>query len=588
MGGYMPNALYQTRTQYRMQNYPTFTTRSHSSSSTQSEYDNVNGTGRSALPPQQSANHHHPHLPPPHASSEAMHNLYNVNTHQTVHYSSADELGKSSSSEDLLNDANGEDFPPRVYLPSKHGSLEGAYRRRNTSGGAGGERHMQRYGSQEHHVGDQPSFVIPNLTPSRFGSKRESTAIAEYGSRVDAAGYPPDEYTVYSADAMSSNSGSSSAKDEYGDFPPPPPPHELNHWEEEEEHSPHHPHSHHYNPHNSQQHHQHQQSHLSHHGQYQPHHPQHHAGGGHHGGHHGDGYHSVRDQSVMESANGVPYMDSAQSAEAHGGQPNHWQYGGDGGGGGGVRQQQPPHTPQTEVPPQPFVQDSPYDSSNPMSPSAESPGAQQVMTVTKYQSYVEVSKPFEMSDFYKYSEKLRKQRNIQSRQQKLEAVLSGQPIPKSVSQESSLNGPPPVPVRYNSYISSTPGGSSPGPLSPVSSAYGSPARPSSPFNSSSQGSQRSSRPSSPYNVPGGGYQSPPSPAGTYQTVQSARTRSVGPYAVQSNLVQTQYQAQSMAYHGSTPHQVGTVPQHTAYQPPKAMSCEPVRSATKQTTPQSNW
>ena len=47
-----------------------------------------------------------------------------------------------------------------------------------------------------------------------------------------------------------------------------------------------------------------------------------------------------------------------------------------------------------------------------LSHNMESPTGQQQqnMTVTKYQNYVEVSKPFEMADFYKYSEKLRRQR----------------------------------------------------------------------------------------------------------------------------------------------------------------------------------
>lgn len=521
-GGYTPNALYQTRTQYRMQNYPTFTTRSHSSSSTQSEYDNLNGTNRhiAGPPPHPSSSSSSSHLPSSHLHynnnpNEAIHNFYNVNTHQMAHYNSADELGKSSSSDDLLNEMREQERQNQVWLPSKHGSLEGAYRKRNQSG----DGHVQRYMSSHGHHHHGEGFIIPHLTPSRFGSKRESTA--DYRDSM----YPSEEYTLYNMDDRS-QSGSSN-RDDY-DFPPPPPPHELNHWGEE--------------------------------GQPLQHQP------GYYNQMHGFNPTSVRDQAVLESDNGVPYMDSP-----HG---NSQQYSNE--STDSVKQQPPPHTPKTEVPPQSFIQDSPYDSSNALSPSMDSP--QQVMTVTKYQSYVEVSKPFEMSDFYKYSEKLRKQRTINSRQQKLEAVLSGQPIPKS--QE----GPPPVPVRYNSYISSTPGGSSPGPLSPVSSAYGSPARPSSPFNSSSQGSQRSSRPSSPYT---GGHISPPSPRNYQNVHQSVRTR--GPYAVQSNLVQTQYHAQSMAYQQGGNQQQSTNPaaQHLPYQAPKPMTCEPLRSAANKTPTQYN-
>ena len=504
-GGYTPNSVYQTRTQYRVQNYPTFTTRSQSSSSTQSEYDNVNGlpgSNRHMTPPHQHRFDHNP--------QETMHNMYNVSTNQTVHYNSADELGKALSSDDLLNDIEGNEHLSRIRLPSKHGSLEGAYRRRSQSGDVS---HIHRYASQEQNLGHQ-HFIMPHLVPSRFGSKRESTA--DYRDSM----YPPDDYTVYNmADVDEMSHSGSSVRDDYSnDFPPPPPPHEMNHLDD-----------------------------------------------------YGQLDDSVRDQSVQEdgNSNGLPYMDSTMPPHSvlspTGGQwyPNDLP--------GSVRQQPAPHTPQTEGPPQPYAQDA-YDS-DAMSPSVETPP--HLMTVTKYQSYVEVSKPFEMSDFYKYSEKLRRQRNIQSRQQKLEAVLSGQPLPKSASQESNIssNGPPPVPVRYNSYISS-PNAGSPGALSPVSSAYGSPARPSSPYTSSSQGSQRSSRPSSPYGAP-------PSP-GNYPSV---RTR--GPYAVQSNLVQTHYHAQSVAYHQGIPQQVGAVPQHTSYHPPKAMACEPLRSPATANTSNKN-
>ena len=72
---------------------------------------------------------------------------------------------------------------------------------------------------------------------------------------------------------------------------------------------------------------------------------------------------------------------------------------------------------------------------------AEPPG----MTVKKFQNYVEISKPFEMSDFYKYSERLRRQR-LSERDSLTSPVTSPLPdvtsplqppyVPASASSES--------------------------------------------------------------------------------------------------------------------------------------------------------
>ena len=137
-----------------------------------------------------------------------------------------------------------------------------------------------------------------------------------------------------------------------------------------------------------------------------------------------------------------------------------------------IRQQNPPRTPVFENPPLPFVQQ------DPPAQQMYSHTETQQMTVTKFQSYVEVSKPFEMSDFYKYSEKLRKQRTVERRQQKLEAVLAGQAIPSPQGARGQGDGsgaPSPAGGATARYTGYHPGSGATSPSQGSASASASPA-----------------------------------------------------------------------------------------------------------------
>lgn len=363
--------------------------RSQSGSSNQSEYDNMYA----------------------HSQQEAIHNLYNINTNQTMRYDSSDELKDGEGEEAYTAESQ------RLQLPSKHGSLEGAYRRRSRDF----EGHMNRAGSLE------DDLMLPSLAPSKYGSKRDSAA--DYNMEYHSSSLPPPRTRESDTDSISHSSSSTQEL--------PPPPREL----------------------------------LM-----------------------GDG----NEDSGFASYEGN-YQDKMWYEV---GEPS-----------SGLRQQPPPHTPQFESPPPSVVHQDQVSYQHESRSQLRSP--QQVMTVTKYQSYVEVSKPFEMSDFYKYSEKLRKQRNIQTKQEKLEAILSGKQIPPQPPHVDNVK-------RYPPYLTSPTG----------------------------------SRPESPYSS-----MNSPSP-GHYQ---SSHSRGY-PGGVMH------YQSQSVSYHshGSNTRQ--------AYTPLKPMTCEPMRDS----------
>ncbi|XP_046577028.1 uncharacterized protein LOC124284940 [Haliotis rubra] len=153
-GGYLASSVYATRTQYRSQMYPTLNSRSRSSSSNQSEYDNMKQAGRlegSVDSGFSSAN-----------------NMYNINSQRTSHYESTDHL-KMTANPNYQGEGVYDD---RLNLPSKHGSLDGAYRKAQQKYNS-----LERNSRQEH-PGNDPN--LPELTPSRFGSKRESQTEYEY------------------------------------------------------------------------------------------------------------------------------------------------------------------------------------------------------------------------------------------------------------------------------------------------------------------------------------------------------------------------------------------------------------------------
>ena len=135
---------------YRNQSYPTFT----SQSSTQSEYDNLNGSAGQSRHGR--------------SDQEVIHNLYNINTHSVTTYSSTDEL-KSERYDDY---DESECMGSGGRVPPKHGCFDSAHELRMCEGSC-----YDDYSSQPCYGGSlerNSSLRLSNLTPSKFGSKRES------------------------------------------------------------------------------------------------------------------------------------------------------------------------------------------------------------------------------------------------------------------------------------------------------------------------------------------------------------------------------------------------------------------------------
>ena len=316
----MPNAVYTT--QYRKQMYP-YKQPTHSSNSSQSEYDNIM------------------------AGQPAPHNLYNINTNRTSRYDSNDDILKSPETDGEGYDSF-EQHSSGAGRPSlaKHSSLEGAVYKQDPVPevyGVSGYSSLERNTSRTSQVVEDE---LNELTPSRFGSKRESHS-----------DYRDSHYQIV-------------------DMPPPP-------------------------------------SHLQYPGEFPP--PPKEAYSRGYGGEEGGGDSGHKEYGISSTSGGgsgnIPYIDSSQSSlTSSASSVPPYPYTGRYDGGAGQQPQQPP-------PPQPQQQQhqqSPYDSTGyPSSPqgtysdSTPSPGS---VSVTKYQNYVEVSKPFEMADVYKYSERRRRQR----------------------------------------------------------------------------------------------------------------------------------------------------------------------------------
>ena len=79
-------------------------------------------------------------------------------------------------------------------------------------------------------------------------------------------------------------------------------------------------------------------------------------------------------------------------------------------------------------------------SPQPQSPTPPPPAQSTLVTVTRFKPHMEVTKPYETSDFFKYSERLRKQRIIENYQRQLMGGLvsrSGASTPSHSSDSDS-------------------------------------------------------------------------------------------------------------------------------------------------------
>ena len=174
-----------------------------------------------------------------------------------------------------------------------------------------------------------------------------------------------------------------------------------------------------------------------------------------------------------------------------------------------------------------------------------------IVTIAKSSPHLEISKPFEMTDFFKYSERLRRLRLVEQYQQELMGSRSSSPSHHSSESDpqSPYHRPHPHPAPAHSQFRS---GSNPSPInSPLSSRHMkfAPIR--------SQDGDHSSYGNSVVSQ-------------TYNQDGVSTTMSRVQYTVQSHTGQVLYKAQ---HHSS---------KQTHYQPPTAMKCNPVRDSPQVT------
>lgn len=200
-----------------------------------------------------------------------------------------------------------------------------------------------------------------------------------------------------------------------------------------------------------------------------------------------------------------------------------------------------------------------------------------IVTV-KMSPHVEVSKPFEMKDFYKYSEKLRRQRLVEQYHQALVGSRASSPSHHSSDGDShhsstyhhSHAGAPSTPSHGTSgsqYGQSTP--------TPVHPAYRGTSSTSSNSPFGSPVSSRHMTSSHPY--PSSSYQDNSNYGNSWNNATtSTSTTTTSNYGVSTTTSRVQYTVQTQggrvlykAQHQSS--------KQTHYQPPSSMKCEPVRS-----------
>ncbi|CAL1543087.1 unnamed protein product [Lymnaea stagnalis] len=219
--------------------------------------------------------------------------------------------------------------------------------------------------------------------------------------------------------------------------------------------------------------------------------------------------------------------------------------------------------------------------SSPRGPATHATSA--LVTVTRLQPHTEVTKPYEISDFYRYSEKLRRQRIIDQYQRQLIGVdrMSRSSSPLSVDSEGHSS-------RSGSQHSASSG-----------QANQSPAHQPVPFSSSSSLKQTAGRPPQPYSRSVSAPLSSMQPTYYTQTIISPSkhaqplsptshldpslaypegqmtSSSSSSYTVKTHGPNVQYAMQSSSTYKIQ--QVHSSAKHSMYQPPQPMTCKPVRT-----------
>lgn len=266
-------------------------------------------------------------------------NMYNVNSQRTSHYDSMDEMKTPTNPEPF--DSVESVFESRIKLPSKHGSLDGTFRKSSLTSQKYGslERKSSKqrdsgYEQEKQHSDSDLNVNVTNLEPNRFGSKRESLSDSEPRTPIN---------NMLIELPVSHESPTHRYENNVQRVLSPDGP-----WEDST---------------------------------------------------------TTEPSPIIQSPNQAP----ANAVGSHG-------------VSGQLYSSQNVSTPQTEH--SVTIQ------------RVESPQSSTLVTVRKLQPHIEISKPFEMSDFYKYSEKLRRQRLLDHYQQQLMGSEKGSP-PSTPSQHSS-------------------------------------------------------------------------------------------------------------------------------------------------------
>ncbi|OWF55448.1 FERM domain-containing protein 4A-like isoform X3 [Mizuhopecten yessoensis] len=453
-----PQLCGEGRSQYNKKVYsPVLANRSQSSGSNmsnQSEYENVRGYNR---------------YDSQDSGFSSANNMYNLMTQRTSHYDSNDEI-KTPTNKEPHPDTDSAFSNDRIGQ-SKHGSLDGSYRKSLTS--------QQSYGSLERnskkrdqHPGSRPrdrqhsdsdtNIPVPDLEPSKYGSKRSSQSEYDVSTSRNSVVEVPVKHEDYHSTSVQ-------------------PEHHTNSWQDTAQTEP--------SPIVQS--------------------PQHLRQDGKDSVYSGQCYSPRMYEGSFQSHSDVQSADQAGTAS----------------------------TKRTE------------SHQHKKHPSA-------LVTVTKlqpHQSVELVSKPFEMSDFYKYSEKIRRQRMIEQYQQQLMggSRCSTPSQHSSDSGETSNSGP--TSYRHPHFVQG-------------SSGQGSPSQ--SPFRAGPPTNfPTSSRQMSPYlaHKREGYDQSSPFPS------------HASPKLVKEHSTHVQYTVQTAT--GGRIYKSVQTTTHTQYKPLTPQKCDPVRNQT---------
>ena len=542
--GYMPSSVYDTRTQYRSQMYPTLS--SSSSRNTMSPTSSLSPASTRSLQDDLSSS----------SLASSSNNLYNVTLQQTSRYESTDMLKLPSSSTDIVADSVSQE-QQKLQLPSKHGSLDRAYKRGDYSYGSLDRKKQRqrerqqgysveprdREGGRERQGGTPPLHLDIKSTylPGGFGdSGQPPSHTVELPVYHEQSHYPAEQGNwreTIMADppsVRSPDTGRPSVARGYNSYSP----------------------------------------------------------------------------RLTETAH-QPRLAWDEGTQQRGMQQlpvHHQQY-------PSYQQQPPPVSPQQsgyppyryDAVPVPILhvesQAGGGHSPQPQSPTPPPPAQSTLVTVTRLKPHMEVTKPYETSDFFKYSERLRKQRIIENYQRQLMGGVvsrSGASTPSHSSDSdthslhsshsgSSLTHPMRLAAASVAYYAATgsPGKSS-SDLSGSRGVAGFPPHYHRQDSDHSVYSTRSEQGSAhEQNMHSGGREQAPfsgggnarevlSSASEFQTVHSQ-----GPLVhVASAQSQSSYRAQYMQAVASA--------KHSHYQPPTPMTCRPVTNHAAFKPNQGKW